>query len=174
MRYKSATPAETAIVAAEPKKPVFYCRTCKRPTKAAPSGSAEADVYEVEIDSTGHKHLVKTGKTNTYERIQASLENTKIETIMKRAAGGDLTALAVTNGQYLDCTEMPHTLAEAQNMLIKLEQQFNTLPLEVRQKYDMSPEKYIADYGTENWARNLGILDQVELEEPKEAATNES
>lgn len=174
MRYKSATPAETAVTATEPKKPVFYTRTIKRPTKAAPSGSPEADIYEVEIDSTGHKHLVKTGKTNTYEKIQASLESTKIETIMRRAASGDVTALAVTNGQYLDCTEMPHTLAEAQNMLIKLEQQFNKLPLEVRQKYDMSAEKYIADYGTENWAKNLGILDQVELEEPKEEEKNES
>lgn len=174
MRYKSAAPEETTAVAAEPKKPVFYSRTSKRPTEAAPSGTAEADIYEVEIDTTGHKHLVKTGKTNTYEKIQASLESTKIETIMRRAAGGDLTALAVTNGQYLDCTDMPHSLAEAQNMLIKLEAQFNKLPLEIRQKYDMSAEKYIADYGTENWAKNLGILDQVDLEEPKEEPNSES
>lgn len=174
MRYKSAAPVETDTVATELNKPVFYTRTIKRPTEAAPSGSSEADIYEVEIDTTGHKHLVKTGKTNTYEKIQASLESTKIENIIKRAAGGDLEALAVTNGQYLDCTEMPHSLAEAQNMLIKLEAQFNKLPLEIRQKYDMSAEKYIADYGTENWAKNLGIVDQVEMDEPKEEPNSES
>lgn len=173
MRYKSAAAAETYSMTTEPKKPVFYSRTSKRPTTAAPSGSAEADTYEVEIDTTGHKHLVKSGKTNVYERIQTSLESTKIENIIRRATAGDVSALAVTNGQYLDCTDMPKSLAEAQNILIKLQTQFDSLPLEIRQKYDMSAERYIADYGTENWAKNLGIIDQVEMLNEKEENKSE-
>lgn len=173
MRYTKST-APMAPAAPEPKKPVFYNRTAKRPTRPSPIGSKEMDVYEVEIDSTGHKALVKTGKTNVYDRIQASLESTKIENIIRRATAGDLTALAQTNGQYLDCTDMPQSLAEMQNLVLKLQQEFDKLPLEVRKKYDMSAEKYIADYGTETWAKNLGITQEEEpTSEPTGGEPNE-
>lgn len=139
------------------KRPVFWSRTARPETTPAPAGSREQDVYQVDIDERGHKTLVKTGKTNIYDKIQASLESTKIENIIRRATAGDPTALAQTAGQYLDVSDSPRTLAEVQSIIIRMTNEFNGLPLDVRKKYDFSPEKYVADYGTENWMKNLGI-----------------
>lgn len=135
-------------------------------TTAAPNGSPEEPEYTMCIDKNGHKYLKETGKTNTYKLIQESLEETKIENIMQRAEAGDLTALNIRNGEYLDITDMPNTLAEAQNFVIKASQEFDKLPLEIRKKFDMSPEKYIASFGSKAWADALGI----KLKEETEAA----
>lgn len=156
-------------------KPVFWSRTARPETTATPAGNREQDVYEVNIDERGHKSLIKTGKTNIYEKIQASLESTKIENIIRRATAGDPTALAQTTGQYLDITDAPRTLAEVQGIIIKMTNEFNNLPLDVRKMYDFSPEKYVADYGTENWMKNLGIKlpSQTEPTKPNEGGTAE-
>lgn len=146
----------------------------KRPkTIAAPNGSPEEPEYTMCIDKNGHKYLKETGKTNTYNLIQESLEETKIENIMRRAERGDLTALNITNGQYLDITELPNTLAEAQNFVIKATQDFERLPLEIRRKFDMSPEKYVATFGSETWATAMGINLHPETPEKEEVKTNE-
>lgn len=131
-------------------------------------------VYEIEYDDKGHKNLVQTGVKDIYERIQAPLESTKIETILRRAAGGDAAALAQTNGQYIDCTDMPTSFSQMQNTLAKMRQNFEKLPLEIRKAYNNSPEQYIADYGTENWANIMGYTKATTLEEPaKEVNKNE-
>lgn len=135
-------------------------------TEGSEVGRPEIETREISIDKTGHKSLIITGKTNVYDRIQAALEETKIENIIRRATLGDPTALAAIEGQYLDISDAPKTLAEAQNLIIKVKQEFDKLPLEVRRKYDMSAEKYVADYGSENWQKIIGIW-----EEPKQNDT---
>lgn len=129
----------------------------KRPeTKPAPSGSPTEPEYTMTIDKEGHKVLKKTGETNTYNLIQESLEATKIENIMRRVTEGDPTALNLMNGQYLDVTDVPNTLAEAQNFVIKASQEFEKLPIDIKRKFDMSPEKYVATFGSEEWMTKVG------------------
>lgn len=128
-------------------------------------GSKFRDTYEYAIDEKGHKTLVKTGEENIYSKIQEGLESTKIENILQRAMMGDPEALNRKKGDYLDCTEMPKTLAEAQNTIIKLRNEFNSLPVETRRQFDMSPEKYIQQYGSEAWATALGFVKEVKNEE---------
>ncbi|UPW41772.1 internal scaffolding protein [Peromfec virus RodF7_13] len=137
--------------------PEFYTAYKKPETKESPAGNKEEPVYEIEIDETGHKKIIETGKTNIYDMIQESLEQSKIENIVRRATEGDANALSVVNGSYIDVTDMPSTLAEAQQFVIKAKNEFDTLPLQVRREYNFSAEQYIADYGTENWAKIIGI-----------------
>lgn len=147
-------------------------------TIEAPNGSPTEPEYTMTIDEKGHKILKKTGETNTYNLIQESLEQTKIENILRRAEAGDPFAINVKNGQYLDVTDVPNTLAEAQNFVIKASQEFEKLPIDIRRKFDMSPEKYIASFGSEAWAAALGIKlkkeDPAPAEEIKEGVTDES
>lgn len=123
------------------------------PTEA---GSEYATTYEIELDEKNHKTLVATGKTHTYADIQSHLEETKIENILARALLGDDEALHRVEGRYIDTTEMPKTLAEAQNMIIKLTNEFEALPLEQRRAFNFSVEEYIAKFGTEEWATTMG------------------
>lgn len=127
-------------------------RTCNDIGSArffAPVGSRLHQDYEITVDKvTGHKTVKPAGFTDVYAKIQAAKPACEIDNILKRAAAGDPLALAQTNGQYLDCTDMPTTLAEALNTINKLEQAFERLPLDVRRQYGFSASRFIAAAGS--------------------------
>lgn len=159
------------IIETEPK---FRARGSVKKMKTEP-GNRMATTYEVEIDSHGHKELKATGKTDTYAKIQSYLEETKIENILARALLGDDEALNRVEGKYIDTTEMPKTLAEAQNMIIKMKTEFDSLPIEVRKEFNFSPEQFIATAGTEEWAKALGYETKTEvIAEQKEIKVEET
>lgn len=157
----------------------FYNRSEKPPVTATPAGEKEEDTYEMSIDVHGHKKLEKSGKTNVYDLIQESLEETKIENIIRRALGGDEGALATMHGVYIDVTDAPKSLAEMQQAVITATQEFEKLPVEIREKFNHSALQYVAEFGTEEWAKKLekaqtlGEILQKETsknEDPKEKA----
>lgn len=114
----------------------------------APIGNHYLNEYQEEIIK-GKKELVKVGEKDIYAMIQEDLEGTKIENILHAVAMGDLSALHQRETTYADATTMPKTLMEAQNLVLKLKNEFETLPLEVRKLFDNSPEKYVDEMGTE-------------------------
>lgn len=121
-------------------------------------GSEILPTYEYRIDKkTGKRKTVQVGETNIYEKIQASLESTKLENIVKRCTNGDLSVLSVRDGSYIDITEIPTNMMDLQNLILKTKQEFDKLPAEIRAKFDYSAEKYVSDYGKENWKEALGI-----------------
>lgn len=143
-----------------------YYAAYKTPTtEPAPAGSKEESVYQIDIDLNGHKVIKEVGKTNIYDMIQASLEQSKIENIIRRATEGDANALAVMNGQYIDTTDVPHTLAEAQNFVIKAKNEFDQLPINIRRQFNMSAEQYIAEYGKQSWIEKLGIVQNTQKDD---------
>lgn len=137
----------------------FYSRTKLAPVIPAPAGDKEAVTYITTIDENGHKVTKPNGKTNVYDRIQASLEETKIENIIERFAQGDLSGIR-HGGDYIDITDAPKSLQEAQNLIIRITDEFNSLPVDVRAKFDHSPEKYVALYGSKDWMNYVGIKDE--------------
>ena len=113
----------------------------------------------MQIDpDTGKKILVKTGEHDIYPQIQSHLEETLIENIITRVTMGDPYALEAKQTQYIDMTDMPVSLMDAQNKILKIEREFNSLPLEQRKKFDMSIEQYISQYGTNDWANKMGLI----------------
>lgn len=159
----------------ETKKYKFYTAYNRPQTQESPAGSKEEPVYEMQIDLQGHKKLIKKGMTNIYEIIQASLEQSKIENIIRRATEGDPYALTVMNGQYIDTTDLPKSLAEAQSFVIKAKSEFDQLPINIRRQFDMSAEKYIAAYGTSDWLNIMGIsTNSTKKENPKKLDLNQN
>lgn len=136
---------------------MFKSRTNKPETIAAPTGRKFANEYAMQINEKGHKTLQKVGETNVYEKIQAGLEDTLIENILTRAAMGDSKALNRIQGNYLDCTEMPETLADAQNRILLLKSDFDKLPVELRREYNFSAEEFVADVGSTKWNKLMGL-----------------
>lgn len=120
------------------------------------SGTRYLNTYQEEIDKeTGKKHLVKSGETNIYAMIQEDLEASKIENILQRVAMGDINALNQRETLYVDSTNMPKTLMEAQNIVLKAKQEFEKMPLEVRKEFDNSAEKYISEMGTKEFNEKM-------------------
>ena len=118
--------------------------------KNTPCGTGLLNVYQEEIKD-GIKTLVFTGYTNVYEEIQMDLESTKIENILHAALMGDLSALRAREGSYCDTTTMPKTLMEAQNLVIRMKNEFEKMPLEVKEKFNNSADKYVELMGTKEF-----------------------
>lgn len=152
---------------------VFRTRRSAQDRRHAPSGEKLRKEYTITIDDNGHKVLQQTGYTNQYGLIQENLENTLIETILDRAAMGDPEALERANTQYMDTTKMPKSLAEAQNKVLEIRQEFYKMPVEIRQKFDHSPEKFIQQYGSKEWADAVGLTAAMEKQAKIDKANKE-
>lgn len=128
---------------------MIYSQLNRPETIPSPNGSEFLNTYEEEINKkTGMKELVKSGETNIYEMIQADLESTKIENILHSVAMGDLSALQQREMTYADTTAMPKNLMEAQNLVLKMQAEFEKMPIEVRKEFNNSAEQYISEMGT--------------------------
>lgn len=138
-------------------------KTIMDPTEqfANPTGS-EYDLTRMEVlEKDGTKKLEITGKTNRFEKIQAFKEECMIENILAKLAT-DPNALNQVQREYGDQSVVPKTLMEAQNIIIRLTNEFKHLPMDYQQKFDKDPNKYIAEYATEEWIKKMSIP-----EEPK-------
>lgn len=116
-----------------------------------PSGTKYLNTYQEEISKKGNLHLVKTGQTNVYDKIQSDLEGTKIENILHQVAMGDLSVLNQRETLYVDATNMPKNLMEAQNIVIKAKAEFEQFPKEVREIFHNSPEEYVSEMGSKEF-----------------------
>lgn len=129
------------------------------------SGSKFMRTFAMELDENGHKVLKETGKRNVYDMIQSHAEECDINNIVARVKAGDKEALARVEGKYIDATDLPQDLAEAQNKIIQVKNEFYTLPLNIREKFNHSPEEYVQNYGTENWIKLMGFTKPEEKKE---------
>lgn len=151
----------------------FGTRYGKNPVYPVATGTEYDTTYHVDIDKHGHKRLIADGKTNRYEKIQSFAEECKIENILARCAI-DPYALNQRVGQYVDVVNAPKTLAEAQNIMIKIKNEFMSLSVEDRNKFGNSVEKYIAQYGSKSWAEALGLIKEEVIEKVVEKAAEEA
>ena len=130
-----------------------------------PSGDGIETIWEYRVDDYGRKVLTKVGKKDLYQEIQASLEETKIENVLARAMAGE--NVFRPEGIYADLTEMPNNLIEARQAIQNLENTWNKLPTEIKNKYNNSIEDYINASGSESWLKDMGLL-PVETKEMNE------
>lgn len=144
-------------------------------TEPAPSGSKIETTYSMKVTKTGHKELEASGEKNVYAIIQESLEETKIENILRRAMLGDESALERVQGQYLDLTETPTSYTDMLNMINKAKEDFESLPAEVKSKFNYSAEEFITSLGTETFNEKMGIkkIEPIVTEEIKSEITLE-
>lgn len=156
-------------------KPTFASRLALKGRHPTEPGNRMQPVREMMIDKNGHKTLKTTGKEDIYEFIQASLEESKIENILKRATGEDLMKMTISENDILDITGAPTTLAEAQSLIEATRNAFEKLPTDIKEKFDFSAEKYVAQYGSQKWIDALGLNKaQENADETTETGLKES
>ena len=146
----------------------FYSRSNRPETIPYPKSKKIVPTYGLQINKeTGKEELVETGKTNIYDMIQASKEETLVYNILKRFESGDIEALTKTKGVYGDFTNMPRTLAEAQQLLIDTENYFNALPIDIKKEFNNSPKEYLASLNNGKFEAVMGkYIKQPPKQEP--------
>lgn len=135
----------------------FRETTAEWPTEA---GESVRRTYLWERNEKGEKVLKLDQVIDQQAEIDSYLEETKIENIIRRASIDPNIAARIApdlGGGIQDFTEAPHTLAELQNIMIRAEQIWDEVPKETKLKFDNDVDKFIASFGTVEWAKNLGI-----------------
>lgn len=139
-------------------------------TKPTEAGETVRRTYLWEINEKGEKVLKLDQTIDQQAEIDSYLEETKLENIIRRASiDPDLAARLVPdigNG-IQDYTGAPENLAELQNIMLRAEQIWEDMPKEIKLKYDNDVDKFVADFGTVKWAKNLGIYAEPEDPEKK-------
>lgn len=109
----------------------------------APTGDKFEMRHNPELDQWGKRSLVKDRKVEIYDIIQSHKDECDFNLIIRRAVEGDVNALNIIEGHYIDITDAPRTLMESQNMMIKAQKEFEELPKDVRQKFDYDYHNYL-------------------------------
>ena len=136
--------------------------------KATEAGETVRRTYLWERNEKGEKVLKLDQTIDQQAEIDSYLEETKLENIIRRASiDPDLAAKLVPDvGKGIqDFTEAPESLAELQNIMLRAEQIWEDVPKEIKLKFDNDVDKFVASFGTIEWAKNLGIY--AKPEEPK-------
>ena len=132
------------------------------PTEA---GESVRRTYLWERNEKGEKVLKLDQIIDQQAEIDSYLDETKIENIIRRASIDPNIAKRIApdlGGDIQDFTEAPHTLAELQNIMIRAEQIWGEVPKEIKLKFDNDVDKFIASFGTVEWAKNLGVYVEKE------------
>jgi hypothetical protein len=141
------------------------------PTEA---GESVRRTYLWERNEKGEKVLRLDQTIDQQAEINSYLEETKIENIIRRASIDPNIAARIApdlGGGIQDYTEAPQTLAELQNIMIRAEQIWDEVPKETKLKFDNDVDKFIASFGTVEWAKNLGIYQEKQTETETAKAT---
>ena len=151
----------------------FREKTETWPTEA---GESVRRTYLWERNEKGEKVLKLDQEIDRQAEIDSYLEETKLENIIRRASIDPNIAARIApdlGGDIQDFTEMPHTLAELQNIMIRAEQIWDEVPRDIKLNFDNDVDKFITSFGTVEWAKNLGIYKEkqpdVKITEAKEA-----
>lgn len=158
-------------MAAKTEEIKFFTRFKRPETVPTATGTEYDKTYNIFVDENGKKKLRCNGETNRYAKIQSHKEECLVENILAKATL-DPSVLNKTSGLYFDTTTLPKTLAEAQNAIIQIQEEFDKLDADTKAKFDNSVEKYVMEYGSLPWAEALGRV-KKEVEETKEEIKEE-
>lgn len=139
----------------------------------SPTGEKVQIEHTPHIGLDGRRELKADNPKPIYEMIQASREQCEIERIVKRALEGDTSVLSAMEGEYIDITGAPKSLAHAQQIIINAKRQFEELDKETKKKFDNNVEVFIATAGSKEWCDIMGITDQIERKKAAEQAQAE-
>lgn len=118
--------------------------------------------YYPKYDEAGRWHLEEEKEMdNLYLDIQSHKDSCDINVLMARYRNGEVDVLNQINGQYGDYTEIPTNFAELMNNVIAGENMFNSLPVEVRAKFNHNFVEFMQSAGTDEWFANIGATRPV-------------
>lgn len=104
--------------------------------------------YQLSLSPDGKEVLVAVGEHDIYLEIQSYAKSVDINEIVLRYQRGDIDVFAQRAGLYGDFTNMPTSYAELYQNVLDAQAYFDSLPLEVRQKFDHSFSKFFTSIGT--------------------------
>lgn len=138
-------------------------------------GTPYLDDYKMEYDSDGKLKLIKDGKTNIHDMIQSYRSQCDINIILEKYLNiGDPAILNRRQAAFMDVSEIPTNYAEILQLNMDVENKFNSLPADIKAKFNNNKDEFFAAIGTEKF--NSAFADfykKPETTKESEVVTNE-
>ena len=128
-------------------------------------GQRERILYQPKFDENGVMDLVESGKEDLYDFIQSHAD---IHVILARFQNGDVDALSRVQGAYGDFTNMPTSYAELLNRVNEGQSFFNSLPVDIRAKFNHNFAEFMAGMDKPDFLDKLGIKPELEPDPSQE------
>lgn len=106
------------------------------------SGDGFEIKWEYVIDEKGKRIRREAGKINVYEKIQASLPSTDIQSILIRVANGESNLINVPNLGFIDTSSLPLDENERIEMVSKAKDSFEKLDPSIKAAFGNSFGKF--------------------------------
>lgn len=128
-------------------------------------GKRTKDEFCLGYDDEGCQCLVKTGETDLYEYIQSHKDGCDLATILSRLDPTQVNAMMstydyddLTKSPILNMTELPKNPGEMLNLMKMGQNLFDGLPVDIREAFNFSHEKFFSEIGTESFKNKIDFL----------------
>lgn len=113
-------------------------------------GVSIVPTYEYQIVD-GVKELVESGVVNIQDKIDSFSVEADINNIISRYINGDLSVLNQVKGTFGDFRNIPDNYAELFNRVQSCQNVFDSLPVEVKEKFGNSYQVFWSSFGTKEF-----------------------
>lgn len=128
------------------------------------AGTPFRNTYKFDNDKDGKRILVKSGRDNIYDAIQAEFESADLHHILERYNRGEISDLNMRTGIYADLTQIPTNIFQMAQLVDQAHLSFNKLPVDVRSKFDNSPTQFLKEFGSEHFKEVMSDFYSVKEE----------
>lgn len=125
------------------------------------AGELEKPVLSGKLMPDGTIKLTQVDSIDIKAEINSHASTCDMAYILSRLKAGDASVLSVKDGAYGDFTVFPKTYAEMLQLVQSGESAFDSLPLDVKSKFDNNINKWFASIGSEEWSEKMNIPKSV-------------
>lgn len=140
-------------------------------------GSPIKNVYGAMYDKKHNLVVEKKGEENLYAYINSFADSVDINVLVTRFTNGDREALLQRAGAYIDISSMPTNLNDFISLSQSATALFDTLPVEVKNKFDNNVMEFVSMVGTKEWNEIMNTSqaeERKEMSDKKAAATKKN
>lgn len=130
-------------------------------TVATPSGSRTLPKFVRRIDDHGKKILVQDGIEDIYGGIQQAAKGIEVADLVRRFRAGDSDAIGDPSFESVDITAAPTSLLDAQNKLIRAREEFDALPVKIKQLYNNDASYWLSKVASGDFVKQT--MDDIKV-----------
>lgn len=112
-------------------------------------------LYKPIMKKDGIVELKESGKEDLWEIHNSQRESTDMAFILAQLKMGNTSYLRTDDPMFGDFTEMPKSLAEAQQRIIDAQYAFDRLDPDIKMKFDNNVNLFISSMGSDVWFEKM-------------------
>lgn len=137
-------------------------------TNACASGSRTLPRFRRRFNA-GKAELVPDGTEDIYAEIQLNAKGNLVGDLIRRSKNGDTEALGIDSNSFADLTGAPTSLLDAELKLVSAREQFDALPIDIKQKYG-SLSAFLSAIDDGSFVKGIQAAEQARLKAEQDAA----